>query len=40
MTIEEANIQKLYNTWLERCPIYLALTKPMKVATAMQVTRR
>lgn len=26
---EEEKIQKLYQAWLERCPVYLALTKPL-----------
>jgi uncharacterized OsmC-like protein len=32
----EAAAQKLYQAWQQRCPVYLALTKPMKVTTAMQ----
>lgn len=28
-------IQRLYQAWLERCPVYLALTKPMAVKTTL-----
>jgi uncharacterized OsmC-like protein len=28
-------VQLLYRTWLERCPIYLALVKPMPVAARL-----
>lgn len=35
----EAGAQKLYEVWQQRCPIYLALIKPMRVATGMQFKR-
>jgi len=28
-------VQALYRTWLERCPVYLALTKPLPVKTTL-----
>lgn len=28
-------VQALYRAWLERCPVYLALTKPLSVKTAV-----
>jgi uncharacterized OsmC-like protein len=28
-------VQGLYQAWLERCPVYLALTKPLLVGTAL-----
>lgn len=31
----EDKVQALYRTWLERCPVYLALTKPLSVKTAL-----
>jgi uncharacterized OsmC-like protein len=33
----EAAAQKLYQAWLQRCPVYLAITKPMKVAASMHL---
>lgn len=33
----EAQVRKLYDTWLERCPIYLALIKQVDVATSLEV---
>jgi len=35
----EAEVQKLYRAWRDRCPVYLALTKPLSVATSLQVQR-
>src|SRR5262245_10700728 len=35
----EENVQRLYQTWRERCPVYLALTKTMPVKTTMCVKR-
>lgn len=35
----EAAARKLYEVWQQRCPIYLALTRPMRVATGMQFKR-
>lgn len=31
----EDKVQALYRAWLERCPVYLALTKPLSVKTAV-----
>ncbi len=33
----EEKIQKLYQAWQERCPIYLALLKPLPVTTTLKV---
>jgi uncharacterized OsmC-like protein len=30
----EDKVRALYRTWLERCPVYLALTKPLAVRTS------
>jgi uncharacterized OsmC-like protein len=35
----ENDVQKLYEAWQERCPIYLALTKAMDVSLNMETTR-
>jgi hypothetical protein len=32
-------VQRLYEAWQERCPIYLALTKAMDVSLNMETTR-
>jgi uncharacterized OsmC-like protein len=34
----DEKVQTLYQAWRERCPIYLALTKPMVVRTALSRT--
>jgi uncharacterized OsmC-like protein len=31
----QEKLQRLYQAWLERCPVYLALTKPVTVKTAL-----
>jgi uncharacterized OsmC-like protein len=31
----EEKVQGLYQAWLQRCPVYLALTKPLKIKTAL-----
>ena len=31
----EEKVQNLYEAWLERCPVYLALTKPLSVKTTL-----
>ncbi len=31
----EEQVRALYQAWLERCPVYLALTKPMTVKTTL-----
>lgn len=33
----EETIKRLYQVWQERCPIYLALTKPVPVNTALEI---
>jgi uncharacterized OsmC-like protein len=36
---DESDVQKLYEAWRERCPIYLALTKAMDVTLNMETTQ-
>ncbi len=31
----EAKVQEVYRAWRERCPVYLALTKPLSVKTTL-----
>ena len=31
----EDKVQALYRAWLERCPVYLALTKPLSIKTTL-----
>lgn len=33
----EKNMRKLYKLWQERCPIFLALTKPLPISTALEI---
>ena len=33
----EERVQQLYRVWQERCPIYLALVKPLQVSTQLRV---
>ncbi len=33
----DENVRKLYQLWQERCPIYLALIKPLQVSTALEI---
>jgi uncharacterized OsmC-like protein len=35
----ESDVQKIYQAWQERCPIYLALTKAMNVSLNMETVR-
>ena len=35
----ESDVQRLYEAWRERCPIYLALTKATDVSLNMETTR-
>ena len=35
----EGDVQRLYEAWRERCPIYLALTKTMDVSLNLETTR-
>jgi uncharacterized OsmC-like protein len=34
----EDEVRRLYETWLARCPVYLALTKPVAVKTSLKRT--
>ncbi len=36
---DEAEVQQICRAWEDRCPIYLALLKPMAVATNFRVTK-
>ena len=36
---DESDVQKLYEAWQERCPIYLALTKALDVSLNMETTQ-
>jgi uncharacterized OsmC-like protein len=33
----EENVRKLYQIWQERCPIYLALIKPLPINTTLEI---
>jgi uncharacterized OsmC-like protein len=35
----EGDVQKIYEAWRERCPIYLALTKAMDVSLNLETTQ-
>jgi uncharacterized OsmC-like protein len=35
----EGDVQRLYEAWQERCPIYLALIKEMDVSLSMETTQ-
>ncbi len=35
----DEQVQRLYQVWRERCPIYLALTKAQQVSTALEIQR-
>jgi uncharacterized OsmC-like protein len=35
----ESDVQKIYEAWQERCPIYLALTKAMNVSLNMETAQ-
>jgi uncharacterized OsmC-like protein len=36
---DERGAESVYQAWVERCPVYLALVKPMQVATTMEIKR-
>lgn len=36
---DERGARSVYQAWLERCPVYLALIKPTKVATTIEIKR-
>lgn len=36
---DEGGAHSVFQAWLERCPVYLALTKPTKVATTIEIKR-
>ena len=35
----EDAVRRVYRTWQERCPIYLALTKALPVSTTLDIKR-
>jgi uncharacterized OsmC-like protein len=35
----EDAIRRVYQAWQERCPVYLALTKALSVATTLDIRR-
>jgi uncharacterized OsmC-like protein len=35
----EDAVRRVYQTWQERCPVYLALTKALPVSTTLKITR-
>ena len=36
---DEHAVRRVYQAWQERCPVYLALTKALSVATTLDITR-
>jgi len=36
---DEGGVQRIYEAWQERCPIYLALTKVVEVSLNTETTR-
>jgi uncharacterized OsmC-like protein len=38
-TEDEDAIRRVYQAWQERCPVYLALTKALSVATTLDIKR-
>jgi uncharacterized OsmC-like protein len=36
---DEDAVRRVYQAWQERCPVYLALTKALSVATSLDVKR-
>jgi uncharacterized OsmC-like protein len=36
---DEEAVRRVYQAWQERCPIYLALTKALPVATSLDIKR-
>ncbi|MDR7452515.1 MAG: OsmC family peroxiredoxin, partial [Armatimonadota bacterium] len=36
---DEREVRSLIQAWLERCPVYLALLKPMAVQTQVELRR-
>ena len=36
---DEDAVRRLYQAWQERCPVYLALTKALTVATSLDIKR-
>ena len=37
---DEDAVRSVYQAWQERCPVYLALTKALPVATSLDIYRR
>ena len=36
---DEDAVRRVYQAWQERCPVYLALTKALSVATTLEISR-
>jgi uncharacterized OsmC-like protein len=36
---DEDAVRRVYQAWQERCPVYLALTKVLPVATSLDIKR-
>jgi uncharacterized OsmC-like protein len=36
---DEHAVRRVYQAWQERCPVYLALTKALSVATTLDIKR-
>ena len=36
---DEQTVRRVYEAWQERCPVYLALTKALTVATTLDIKR-
>jgi uncharacterized OsmC-like protein len=36
---DEDAVRRVYQAWQERCPVYLALTKALSVATTLEIAR-
>ena len=36
---DEDAVRRVYQAWQERCPVYLALTKTLPVATTLDIKR-
>jgi uncharacterized OsmC-like protein len=36
---DEDAVRRVYQAWQERCPVYLALTKALPVATSLDIKR-
>ena len=36
---DEDAVRRVFEAWQERCPVYLALTKALPVATTLEIAR-